>query len=205
MKIEEIEYTPNPNAVKFVLDEQLTPPGTTAEFKSAEEAEDVKLAREIFAIDHVISVFYTGAWLTVTQDGEVDWHGLMREVAEPIREATAADASLGGQFEARARARAEAEGDEDMGMDDPRVAQIQRILDEEVMPFLAGDGGGLEIKGLIDNQLLIKYQGACGTCPSATMGTLMAIENLVRTEIDPEIEVVSVDAGPVAAGGYPFW
>jgi Fe-S cluster biogenesis protein NfuA len=37
----------------------------------------------------------------------------------------------------------------------------------------------------------VHYQGACGSCPSSTSGTLSAIENIVRT-IEPELEVVAV-------------
>jgi Fe-S cluster biogenesis protein NfuA len=39
---------------------------------------------------------------------------------------------------------------------------------------------------------MIHYQGACGSCPSSISGTLYAIENMLREEVDPEIEVVSV-------------
>jgi Fe-S cluster biogenesis protein NfuA len=40
--------------------------------------------------------------------------------------------------------------------------------------------------------LNIRYQGACGSCPSSLTGTLMAIENMLKTEVDPELEVVPV-------------
>ncbi len=188
MKIAEIEYTPNPNAVKFILKEPLTPFGVTAEFHSPEDADEVKLARELFAIEHVISVFYTDRWLTVTQDGGANWHELLREIAEPIRAAEPADASLGDAYTAN-RPKVDGEG---QGLDDERIPLIEEILEDHIMPFLAGDGGGLEIVGLVDEQLLIRYQGACGTCPSSTMGTLMAIENLIQMEVDPGLEVVSV-------------
>lgn len=188
MKIAEIEYTPNPNAVKFILTESLTPFGVTAEFHSAEAAEAVPLAKKIFAVEHVISLYYTDKWLTVTQDGNADWNALMRAVAEPIRESTADDAALEGYVAPGGEA-LEFEG---QGLDDDRIPLIQEILEEEILPFLQGDGGGLQIKALIENQLFIRYEGACGTCPSASMGTLLAIENLVQMEVDPELEVVSI-------------
>lgn len=191
MKIEEIEYTPNPNAVKFVLDQQLTMGGMTRSFETAEAAEGVPLAKQIMAIEHVKSLFFADRWLTVTQDGEADWHGLMREIAEPIRAAELDDArppkGAGGDGDD-----AEVLSDEDAGMDDPRMAAIRGVLEEQIMPYLQGDGGGLEIKALIDDQLMIRYQGACGTCPASISGTLMAIENLLRDQVDPGLEVVSV-------------
>ena len=74
----------------------------------------------------------------------------------------------------------------------PKIAEIDALLDERIRPYLAGDGGWLDIVDLVDNKLTIRYQGACGSCPSSLTGTLMAIENMIKDEIDPEIEVVAV-------------
>jgi len=56
---------------------------------------------------------------------------------------------------------------------------------------LAGDGGGLEVLGLEGYKVIIKYQGACGSCPSSINGTLRAIEGLLRRDINPAIDVVA--------------
>ncbi|MEP6703895.1 MAG: NifU family protein, partial [Acidobacteriota bacterium] len=76
--------------------------------------------------------------------------------------------------------------------DDPKLREIEAILDERIRPYLAGDGGWLEVVDLTDNTLHIRYEGACGSCPSSLTGTLMAIENMIKEEIDPEIAVVAV-------------
>ncbi|MEE8222499.1 MAG: NifU family protein, partial [Nitrosomonadaceae bacterium] len=64
------------------------------------------------------------------------------------------------------------------------------LLDEEIRPYLQGDGGDLHVLGIKDNVLSVHYQGACGTCPSSISGTLRGIENLLRS-IEPDIEVVA--------------
>ena len=51
---------------------------------------------------------------------------------------------------------------------------------------------GWRLSGLKISTLKIRYEGACGSCPSSLTGTLMAIENMIKDEIDPEIEVVAV-------------
>ena len=76
--------------------------------------------------------------------------------------------------------------------DDPRLTKINEILDEKIRPALAGDGGWLEVLSLTDHTLTIRYQGACGSCPSSLSGTLMAIEGMLKEQVDPEIEVVAV-------------
>ena len=75
--------------------------------------------------------------------------------------------------------------------DSEMLKKINEILDQRVRPALAGDGGGLEVVDLKGNTLFIRYQGACGSCPSSIRGTLVAIENLLKRELDPTIEVVS--------------
>ncbi|MEC7182301.1 MAG: NifU family protein [Bdellovibrionota bacterium] len=48
----------------------------------------------------------------------------------------------------------------------------------------------MECLSFEDNILVIKYQGACGTCPSSTTGTLEAIKGILRDEMNnPEIDV----------------
>ena len=185
-KISEIEPTPNPNAMKFILKEPLTW-GISRSYESAGEANGDKLASALFDIEHVTSVFYVDHWITVTQDGQADWQELMRRLAVPIREAPSADAQT-AQLVAQAGA---ADTSKLSDSDKQRLDKINAILDEQVRPYLQGDGGDLYIMGLEGNRLMVHYQGACGSCPSSISGTLTGIENLVR-QIEPEIEVVAV-------------
>ena len=187
-KIADIQETPNPNAVKFILKEPVSH-GTSHSFKSAEEGADNKLAKSIFDVGNVVSVFYMDKMITVEKTDESEWDEILPDLAVPIRAADAvastngnakgAAATVGGSIAAAAS-------------DDPKLAQINELLDERIRPYLAGDGGWLEILELADNQLSIRYEGACGSCPSSLSGTLMAIENMIKDEIDPEISVIAV-------------
>ena len=183
-KISDIEETPNPNAVKFILREPVSN-GVARQYGAAELAENDPLAKSLFDVGHVVSVFYMDKMITVEKDDEGDWDELMPELAVPIRaaeavnSAAAAAAAVGGPIAA-------------VTSDDPRLLKINEILDEKVRPALMGDGGYLEIIGLSDHTLSIRYQGACGSCPSSLTGTLMAIEGMLKQEVDPELEVVAV-------------
>jgi Fe-S cluster biogenesis protein NfuA len=183
-KISDIEETPNPNAVKFILREPVSN-GTTHSFSSADQAENDALATSLFAVDHVVSVFYMDRMITIEKDDEGDWDELLPILAVPIRAAeavnsvAAAAAAVGGAIATATS-------------DDPRLLKINDILDEKVRPALMGDGGYLEVLGLKDHTLSIRYQGACGSCPSSLTGTLMAIEGMLKQEVDPELEVVAV-------------
>jgi Fe-S cluster biogenesis protein NfuA len=186
-KIAEIEPTPNPNAMKYILREPLTW-GITRSYDNPAQAEGDALALALFAIEHVTNVFYVDHWITVTQDGQADWKELMRKLAVPIRDAPAADAHS-EQLAAQAGAAVNTEHLSDA--DKSRLDKINDILDEQVRPYLQGDGGDLYVMGLESNTLSVHYQGACGSCPSSISGTLAGIENLLK-QIEPDIEVVAV-------------
>jgi NFU1 iron-sulfur cluster scaffold homolog, mitochondrial len=187
-KISDIEETPNPNAVKFILREPVSN-GVARQYGSADLAENDPLAKSLFDVGHVVSVFYMDSMITVEKDEEGDWDELLPALAVPIRAAEAV-----GSAAAAAAAAAAAVGGPiaALASDDPRLLQINEILDEKVRPALMGDGGYLEIIGLSENTLSIRYQGACGSCPSSLTGTLMAIESMLKQEVDPELEVVAV-------------
>jgi Fe-S cluster biogenesis protein NfuA len=186
-KISDIEETPNPNAVKFILREPVSN-GVAKSYSSAAQAADDPLAKSLFDVGNVVSVFYMDRMITVEKDDAGDWDDLLPTLAVPIRAAestvssaaaAAAGAAVGGSLAA-------------ITSDDPRLLKINEILDEKVRPALMGDGGYLEILGLKEHTLSIRYQGACGSCPSSLTGTLMAIEGMLKQEVDPDLEVVAV-------------
>ena len=186
-KIADIQETPNPNAVKFILKEPVSY-GTSHSFKAAVDAENDDLAKSLFEVGDVVSVFYMDKMITVEKTDEAEWDEILPALAVPIRAAEAVQRTNG----------ANAAGKEVGGAiaaalhDNPQVAQIEELLDERIRPYLASDGGWLEVLDLEDKTLKIRYEGACGSCPSSLTGTLMAIENMIKDEIDPEIEVVAV-------------
>ena len=156
------------------------------QFASVDQAQTDTLAKSLFDVGSVVSVFYMDNMITVEKDDAADWDELLPTLAVPIRAAQSASgtstngaAAVGGAIAA-------------VTSDDPRLLRINEILDEKVRPALMGDGGYLEIIDLTDQTLKIRYQGACGSCPSSLSGTLMAIEGMLKQEIDPDLEVIAV-------------
>ncbi|XP_022997561.1 nifU-like protein 3, chloroplastic [Cucurbita pepo subsp. pepo] len=68
---------------------------------------------------------------------------------------------------------------------------VEKVLDE-VRPSLMADGGNValhEIDGLV---VILKLQGACGSCPSSTMTLKMGIETRLRDKIPEILEVEQI-------------
>ena len=192
-RIAEIEFTPNPNARKFILREPLTY-GVTRSYENAEQAAGDALAKALFDIAHVTNVFYVDHWITVTQDGKAHWPELLRALAVPIRDAPSAQqqsAELIGSSADEPDGVTAFDESKLSPVDREKLEAIQQLLDERIRPYLQGDGGDLYVLGFEDNVLKVHYQGACGSCPSSISGTLAGIEGLVQ-QIDPQIEVIAV-------------
>ncbi len=188
-KIADIQETPNPNAVKFILKEAVSH-GTSHSFDAPEKAVGDTLAKSLFDVGEVVSVFYMDKMITVEKADDADWDEILPNLAVPIRAAESVQAANGNGNGNDAALKVGGAIGAALS-DDPKIAQINELLDERIRPFLASDGGWVELLSLENSVLKIRYQGACGSCPSSLTGTLMAIENMIKEEIDPEIEVIA--------------
>lgn len=56
---------------------------------------------------------------------------------------------------------------------------MDKALDE-VRPYLIADGGNVEVAAVQDGVVMLRLQGACGTCPSSTATMKMGIERSLR-------------------------
>ena len=151
-KISDIQETPNPNAVKFILREPVSS-GVARQFGSGDQAQADDLAKSLFDIGDIASVFYMDNMITVEKADAADWDELLPALAVPIRAAQSVSAQPNGNTSAVGGAIAA------VTSDDPRLLQINEILDEKVRPYLMGDGGYLEVLDLTEHTLKIRYQG----------------------------------------------
>ena len=177
IQIVDVELTPNPLALKFVLNTNLLT-YESRNYKSLDEALNDPFAKEIFAIEGVVSVYYAGKFITVEKESGVQWGPIQRTLINIIKNFPIENIPPEKVVELN-------ENETEL------LKQIRELIEQKVRPALANDGGGLEIISFNDMRLKVRYHGACGSCPSATRGTLIAIENLLRREINPELEVVS--------------
>ena len=78
-----ISTTPNENALKFTLDKDSIASGYKT-YNNAEEA-DIPVAKALFAIDGVVSVFLMADFITVTKKPEASWKGIQQPAIEAIK------------------------------------------------------------------------------------------------------------------------
>lgn len=184
-----IQPTPNPNALKFILDKTVKSEGKVS-FKTPSDCKDIPLAEALFDLRGVDQLHFFQNVVTVSKFTFEPWESLEPTVVN----------TLENMFE---------QHNPDFTVVDPvaerrkklppELLAIEEILDKRIRPGLQGDGGDLECVSFEAPVLMIKYEGACGTCPSSTTGTLQAIRAILQDEYDPEIEVYTLAPdGPAA-------
>lgn len=191
MKVTSIQPTPNPNAFKFLVDRPLARPGQTLAYAKPEQARSDVLGQGLFAIPGVETLFFCDNFVTVSMTAQADWRAVAEQVTRLLESHIADEppAAGCGHDQQPAHAAADPLASLPKGGDPALLSRINTLLDDRVRPALAGDGGGLQVMGLEGKTLFIRYQGACGSCPSSTAGTMMAIQNLLQSEIDEELVV----------------
>ena len=85
-KIDNIEETPNPNAIKFILKEPVTP-ARHAPSTAPRRPRATRWPNRSSRSGDVSSVFYMDKMITVEKADEADWDDLLPRLAVPIRAA----------------------------------------------------------------------------------------------------------------------
>jgi Fe-S cluster biogenesis protein NfuA len=175
----DIQPTPNPNALKFILNLPVKNQGNST-YKSPSECADNHLALELFKVRGVDQLHFFENVIAVTKFSYEDWDSVETNVMKVLhQEMPTHDPDYNDP-------NPEEERRKNLS---PELQQIELILDKTIRPGLQGDGGDIQALTYQDNILMVKYQGACGTCPSSTTGTLEAIKAILRDELNPDIEV----------------
>jgi len=177
-----VQGTPNPNAWKFILDRAVLNEGK-ATYSSIDEAQHNNLAKSLFQIDGIRQVHYFQNVITITHQFDMDPDSIKEQVCAVIQTRMPVHNPNQTVIDEKKMARQNLS---------PEQQKIEEILDRTIRPGLQGDGGDIEIIKLEENKIYVTYQGACGTCPSSTTGTLMAIEGILKDEYDPQIEVIPI-------------
>ncbi len=68
-------------------------------------------------------------------------------------------------------------------------ARVKKVIDEEIAPALAADGGSVDLLGLDGTTAVVHLLGACAHCPSATITLQYGVQSMLEDSV-PEITAV---------------
>lgn len=160
------ESTPNEDSLKFLPGQQVMSSGT-AEFLDTRDSMRSPLAKTLFGLDGVRSVFFGPDFVTVSKVTDTNWGTLKPEIYSTLMEHFTAGHPLFAE-----------EGDHGssdttiLDTDSETVAMIKELLDTRVRPAIQEDGGDLEFRGFgedSDGLVRVKLKGSCRGCDSSTV------------------------------------
>jgi Fe-S cluster biogenesis protein NfuA len=184
----QLEWTPNPSTLKYVVDTQLLPKGAM-NFQTRDVAtEKSPLATALFDIKGVTGVMLGTNFVTVTKGDDGEWDELNDGVMLTLdTHLTKGDVVVNPEvLEAWLSASATAGGGGDI------ENRIREILDTQVRPAVAMDGGDITLNRYENGVVYLEMKGSCAGCPSSTATLRMGIETQMKEAIPEITEVVAV-------------
>ncbi|XP_034025844.1 NFU1 iron-sulfur cluster scaffold homolog, mitochondrial [Thalassophryne amazonica] len=175
--------TPNPNSLKFLPGCKVLESGTM-NFAGPRDAYCSPLARQLFRVDGVKSVFLGPDFITISKSGaDIEWKVIKPDVFAVIMDFFSSGLPVVNQ-DLQPSADTAPSGD-----DDEIVAMIKELLDTRIRPTVQEDGGDVVYRGFEDGVVKLKLQGSCTSCPSSIITLKNGIQNMLQFYV-PEVESV---------------
>ena len=143
-------------------------------FSDFESATESSLAEALFCMDDVEAVLVCESTVTVTRKDKtlVDWIPLAKEVGTAIRDALGAGKGLIAE-----KIISNLPSEEDIR------EGIQKVIDDEVNPGVAGHGGNISLLAVKGNSVTIQMGGGCQGCSAADLTLKQGIHTSFRKAV----------------------
>jgi Fe-S cluster biogenesis protein NfuA len=163
-------------------------------FDNFESAAESSLAESLFSLDDVETVLVCEATVTVTRKDKtlVDWKPLAKDIGAAIRNAVEDGHSLIADKIIST-----------IPSEDVIREGIQKVIDEEVNPGVAGHGGQINLLAVKGNSVTIQMGGGCQGCSAADLTLKQGIHTSFRKAV-PEVGAI-FDETDHTAGLNPFF
>jgi Fe-S cluster biogenesis protein NfuA len=178
-----LEFTPNPNTLKYSVNRQLLESGAANFVRKQDAEERSPLAAKLFAIPGISGVMIGKNFVTVTKTEDGDWD-VVHKGASSVIETHLSEGGIAVDPNAVSAAH--------KGGDTDTEKRIREILDNEIRPAVAMDGGDITFEKYEGGVVYLYMQGSCAGCPSSTATLKMGIENRLKEAIPEVLEVVAV-------------
>ena len=184
------ESTPNPNAMKFVVNKKIV--DNVFEFKSIDETIDSPLAKSLFGFDFVKEVFFDFNFVSLIQHQGNNWDENVMDIREFIRSFIQDNNTI--VFEDRINNNLKTNSKVEF---DDISKEIIKIIDENIKPAVASDGGNILFESYDKNtqKVNVILQGACSGCPSSTVTLKSGIETMLKDMLPGKISEVNAVNG----------
>ncbi len=181
------------DSCKFMVNKSLFA-GHSWFFSSFESAEGSPLAEKLFSLDELETLLIHDSTATVTkkEKGHFDWKPLATEIGKMIRETLKEEQAVIAKKIV-----------EEMPSEGIIKEEIQKVIDTEVNPGVAGHGGNITLRLVEGNSVTIQMGGGCQGCSAADLTLKQGIHGAFRKAV-PFVGAI-YDETDHAAGQNPYF
>jgi len=174
------EVTPNPASLKFVVD-RIILPGGAVDFPDAESAkEGSRLAEQIFKYPFTKGVFFGRNFVTVTKEESARWEDVIPVVKTEVSNFLQSGEKI---VESQEVVQPYVDADE-------TTRRIIEVIEEQVRPAVAMDGGDITFESFEDGVVRVKLRGSCSGCPSSMVTLKSGIQSMLTRLFPDEVKLV---------------
>ena len=181
------ESTPNPNVIKFVANKKLV--NIAHEFKTSESANYCFIAKALFNHDFIKEIYIDFNFISVTINEKFTWDKFTMQIREFILSYIKdGNQIIDSSYDVQ---NSTSEGIDQSNMDEISK-KISALIDEQIKPAVASDGGNILFQSYDNESMEVKVilQGACSGCPSSTYTLKNGIETMLKDFLPGKISNV---------------
>ncbi len=171
----DVQQTPNPDTLKFVLGLELVENGSI-EFKSHLEAKEYPFVQKIFELGAEL-VFFGNNFISVKKNSSTKWEHILEEIKNIIKN------DFPKNFRAITVKKEISENKDEI------YKRIEEVLELKIRPAVAMDGGNISLRSFVDGVAEVELQGSCAGCPSSTLTLKQGVERMLVHYV-PEVKSV---------------
>lgn len=181
------ENTPNPSVIKFVANKKLV--NVAHEFKDSKSASYCNIAKALFNHDFISEIYIDFNFISITISKEYSWENHIMDIREYILSFVRdGNEIIDPKFDV-----------DDIKVDkvdfdklDDISKEIAKLIDDQIKPAVASDGGNILFQSYDSDSLEVKVilQGACSGCPSSTYTLKNGIETMLKDYLPGKISNV---------------
>jgi Fe-S cluster biogenesis protein NfuA len=181
------ENTPNPSVIKFVANKKLV--NVAHEFKDSKSASYCNIAKALFNHDFISEIYIDFNFISITISKEYSWENHIMEIREYVLSFVRdGNEIIDPKFDI-----------DDIKVDkvdfdklDDISKEIAKLIDDQIKPAVASDGGNILFQSYDSDSLEVKVilQGACSGCPSSTYTLKNGIETMLKDYLPGKISNV---------------
>jgi Fe-S cluster biogenesis protein NfuA len=187
----EVQDTPNPNTLKFFLNQEILEGTQTYHFKGKDDSKSSPLVHKMFDIEGINGIFLGSNFISVVVEDENSWDYMKPQILSLITDFISSGQpiliesieSLSESFKVTGKNPEEQE----------IISKIEELFEERIRPAVAMDGGDILFRKYDDGIVYLSLYGSCSGCPSSTITLKNGIENMLKYYIPEVKEVISIE------------